>query len=304
MRTLIGFEWRRLHRSGFAWGLPVLAIVLVGLFFWFSQVGVEQYRQQLLNHIQSNDEILSQLIGGYRQTIADDLETADRKAEAKKDMALAVPIGNALDAQQRAVEDRSTPRYLRAVIAANTRTIVFDNALHRVLLQDHHTLTAQTKLYQTMLARGWALEDTRYTTQPVGFLVSWQSWLAQPLAVLLGVALLSTTWVTALFTNNADLMATAVQPWRRWALANWFWAVLNWLAFLTLSNTAGWLAGQWLGTPLLSGSTPWPAIVPGTGQSYWTVWVQEVGTSLLWFIPMYGILLLVTAYAEKWGRRR
>ncbi|MEE6715467.1 hypothetical protein [Schleiferilactobacillus harbinensis] len=304
MKTMIAFEWHRWYRSKFVWGLALMALTLPILFFWFSQVGMSQYRRRLIVEINTQETTLSAMVPTYQALSKNtDLPRPERQ-NAKKTLSLTYSILDALQEQHHAITRRQSPQYITAVLKQNAQTRKLSNTDQPPLIVDAHVLAAQKEQFQHLQQTNGAFEDLHYTLQSAGFLLNWQQLLARPITIFLAVAVVSTLWITALWTNSVSLMRLNVHPHWHWWAANWVLAILSWGAFLLLSNMIGWTLTSLLGTPLLSGNTPWNSIVPGTSSTYFTKWIQALGESVVVFSSCYGFWLGVTAAATNWRRAR
>lgn len=301
MKTLIIFEWRRAFRSFFVWGVTSLLAGLCLLLFWFAQTGVTRYRQQQQAVIAQQSQRIDQLIAGYRADAADDTKSQTEQSTAKHSLALALRLSAALATEQQAIDRRDGPAFLKAAVRQDTTTLALDLQNSAVSGTPPAILRARIARFQPLLRNRWAWENPAATTQPVGFLLNWQTLLAQPLALLFAVVFFSTPWLAAQFTGNRDLMRTNLYPIWHWAAANWLCTVFLWTGFLLAGTVLGWLLTTLWGQPLLSGMTPWSARFPGTRSTYFALWLQKLVIAWGGFAAGTGLWLSVTAWvAERW----
>ncbi|MCI2172141.1 hypothetical protein [Schleiferilactobacillus perolens] len=303
MNKVVAFEWRRLYRSHLAAGLLGLAVLLSLLFFWFTKVGVDQYRQELLRTVTHTEETVGGEIGLLREQIKTSDQPAEKK-QLKTEFNQAGRIDDGLMAQIEAIQRRQSAPFLRGGIHARQEDIRYARQFQNGLLADPKQNRAVITEYQARLTHDQAFENLHTSLQPPIFLVNWQHLLANPVTLILAVLLFSTIWVMAQFTANGAWMQLNVFPSRRWLIANGLVMVMSWFGWMVFTNAIALLVSVLWGQPLLSGQINWLAQYPGTNQSYLTMWLRYCGQSWLSFSLGYFIWLALTQLIQQRRRRQ
>lgn len=302
MMRVVRFELRRLWRSYLAGGLLLLTVLLTALFFWFAQVGVGQYRTQLLQDLESKDQSVGQEVNGLQFQIKQTDDAAVKKV-LRAQLNLASRTDDGIMAQIKAVKQRNSPAFIAGGLQVSRYGPQFNKtgAGNSAGWSDQQLLQ-QKQQYQTLQKEHQAFESPTVTMQAPGLLVNWQRLLASPLTLVLVILILSTLWVTAVFTANRQWMQLNVQPAWHWLAANW--AVMSgiWLMMLLIANGCMFLFARFLGSPLLSGTISWTAVLPGSKLTYWQAWLLALGQSWVSFIGGYGVWLGLTQWIQR--RRR
>ena len=303
MRQVAAFEIRRLWRSYLVWGLAALMVLLTALFFWFAQVGVAQYRVQLVQDLEQKDNSLGQNINSLRSQIKDSYDAGEKK-KLRSQLNLAVHTEEGVSAQISAVKHRRSPAFIASGLQVSRYGTAYNNAaMMDAAGWSNQQLLVQKRQYQTLQKEHQAFENPTATMQVPGLLVNWQRLLAAPLTLALVILILSTLWVTAVFTANQQWMQLNVQPEWHWLAANWLVMSMGWVLLLIIANGFMLVLATLFGRPLLSGTVSWSAAMPGSQQTYWQAWLLAAGQSGLSFVGGYGLWLVLTRWLQQWRRR-
>lgn len=302
MKHVLWFESRRLYHSWMLSGLVMLTMVMTGIFFWFTQVEVNQYRVQLQQELIQQDTRWGQAINTLRSLIKDSDDQAQKK-QMQDQLRTVIAADDGIAAQIDALKKRQSPAFLAGGLRAARYGIEANqNAPAYAVGGSTQQLQLQEKQYRALTKARQAFENPDETLQVPGLLVNWQKLLASPATLVLVVLILSTLWVIAVFTPNQQWMQLNVQPGWYWLVANWLLMSGLWAGRLLLANGMMYLLGQLWGQPLLSGRMSWHVVRTGTQVTNIQAWLAALAQGWLFFVGGYGMWLIFTQQVQRWRR--